>query len=344
MRAINTKGIMLLSSSLVISVSVFLLVFQTGCSRKEEQKSRVRLEKITVTVTAWPGSASVFIAHEKGFFRDEGLDAALLTNKSGHLGLADVLSGKADFATLGETPIARAAVAGKPVSVVATISEIDRAILIIARKDRGILKPYDLRGKKIGVTIGTTGDFFLHIYLTTSHVNPKDVRIIDIAPDKMVEALLSGEVDAVSTWSPYTLTLQNKLGDDGLVLDEPGLYSMTWNIAVKKELTVNNPDVIVRFLRAIIRANRFITEHPAEARAIIAKNIGMETSAIEKEWDNYHPRAVLDQSLILTLEDQVRWMIKRDSGKAGFVPNFIDFIYTGGLRAVQPEAVSISGK
>ena len=63
----------------------------------------------------------------------------------------------------------------------------------------------------------------------------------------------------------------------------------------------------------------------------------------ESEWKNYHFAAALDESLILNLEDQARWMI--ESGADGNrVPNFMNFIYADGLRAVQPEAVGITGK
>jgi len=52
----------------------------------------------------------------------------------------------------------------------------------------------------------------------------------------------------------------------------------------------------------------------------------------------------LDQSLILNLEDQARWMLKREAGSAGRIPNFMDSIYAEGLKAADPAAVKITGK
>jgi NitT/TauT family transport system substrate-binding protein len=315
-----------------------------GCSRKEEKSAPQQLEKTTIAVTPWPASAPIYVAYEKGYFRDEGLDATLHSYISGHLGLDAVLSGKVELATCGDTPIARVVLDGKPVAVVATISEIDRAIRIIARKDRAISTPNDLKGKKIGLVKGTTADFFLHTYLAVAYINPKDIRVVNIATDKLVDALLKGEVDAVSTWSPFTLVLRDRLGSNAVVLDQPNIYIMTWNIAVTQQLAKNSPERIKKFLRAIVMANRFIKEHPDEARTISAKHIGTDSPLYEREWPDYDFSAKLGQSLILNLEDQARWMINEEAGGPRRPPDLMDFIYTDALEAVRPGAVTIVGR
>ncbi|MBI2872373.1 MAG: ABC transporter substrate-binding protein [Chloroflexi bacterium] len=324
----------------VTAIIAFVLSGVAGCGGGALKSA----EKVTIGVVPWPASASLYIADEKGYFRDEGLDITLYSYASGHLGLADVLAGKADLAAAGDTPIARAALDGKPLAVVVTLSEIDRAILIIARKDRGISVADDLKGKRIGVVSGTTADFFLHVYLATSYISLQDIQVVNLEADKLVDALLSGEVDAVSTWSPHTLVLRDQLGSNARVLDDPGLYTMTWDIVATQEFSKSNPERIKRFLRAVVRANSFITEHPDEARAISAKYIGADSPLYEQEWNDYRFTARLDESLILNLEDQARWMVKAEAGSAQRRPNFLDLIYTEGLKAAQPEGIGITGK
>jgi len=326
------------------AVLVFLWAsaFLSACNqgRKPEEGGR----KITIAVTPWPASASVYIAREKGYFREEGLDATLQSFSSGHLGLAAVLAGKADFATASETPITRAALDARPFALIATVSSSDRAYRIVARKDRGISTPRDLVGKKVGRVAGTGADFFLDIFLTTSYVDPKGVRIVHLEPDGITPALLRGDVDAVCTWPPSTNALMDRLGGNAAVLSEPGLHCMTWNIVAARSLAQGDPDVIVRFLRAIVRANRLIEEHPGEARSITAKNTGMDLSALEREWDDYHMIAGLDQGLLLLMEDQARWMIARGISAAPRVPNFLAVVSPEGLRTVLPESVVLAGR
>jgi len=338
MRAARNTGVIVLIAMTIV------LTCLPGCNRKDEQRTQRQRGQITIAVSPWPASAAIFVASEKGYFRDEGLDVVLQSHASGHLALDAVLTGKADFATAAETPIARAAINGKPLAITATLSTVDRAMLVIARRDRNIKGLDDLKGKKVGVTYGSTAEFFLHIYLTTSSVDPKTVRIVNIAADKIVAALMNGEADAVVTWPPYTDVLQSRLGGNGVVLEEPGLFTLTWNLVVVNELPRRDPDAITRVLRAVVRANRFIAEQPSEARAITAKNIGIDIREIDGSWKNYNMKASLDQSLILNLEDQARWMLKRKAGRAGRIPNFMDFIYADGLKAADPDAVKIAGK
>jgi NitT/TauT family transport system substrate-binding protein len=328
----------------LLVVVILVLAGVLGCSGRESPSAPKQAEKITLAVTPWPASAPLYIAYEQGYFRDEGLDVTLDSYISGHLGLAAVLSGKADLAAAADTPIARAVVDGEPLAVVATVSEIDRAIRIIARKDKGISAPDDLKGRKIGLVAGTAAEFFLHIYLTSLYLNPQDVQIVNLATDQVVDALLSGEVDAVSTWSPHTLVLRDKLAGNALVLPDLSLYTMTWNIVATREFAKNNPQRIEKFMRAILRANRFIQEHTAEARAMMAQHIGTDSALYESEWQDYSFTAVLDQSLIFNLEDQARWMIRSEAGRARPGPNFMDFIDADRLKAVQPEAVRIAGE
>jgi NitT/TauT family transport system substrate-binding protein len=146
-----------------MALAVFTLascVFLFSCVQKDQKAPP---EKITIGVTSWPASAPLYIAHEKGYFRDEGLDPTLESYESGHLALASMLSGKSDIAGAADTPIARAAVNGRKLAIVATICEIERSILIIARKDRGISSADDLRGKRVGLVSGSAAEFFLHI-------------------------------------------------------------------------------------------------------------------------------------------------------------------------------------
>ncbi|MBI4776202.1 MAG: NrtA/SsuA/CpmA family ABC transporter substrate-binding protein [Deltaproteobacteria bacterium] len=315
-----------------------------GCSPKEKQGGSQKQENIVVAVTPWPASAPIYVAQEKGYFKHEGLDVTLQTYLSGHLGLDAVLSGKADLATAGETPIARAAMHGKPLAVIATICEIDRAILIVGRKDRGISGPQDLKGKSIGVVAGTTSDFFLHIYLITSYIDPKDVRMVHLSTDRVVDALLKGEVDAVSTWAPHTIMLREKLAGNATVLQDPSIYTMTWDMAATQGFVRDRPEPIKRFLRAIISANEFISERPSETRAVFSRHIGADGSLFERDWIDYRFTAVLDQSLILNMEDQARWISKGEGAAGRRLPNFLDFVDASALKTIRPEAVRITGK
>ena len=62
---------------------------------------------------------------------------------------------------------------------------------------------------------------------------------------------------------------------------------------------------------------------------------------METVWSQNQFSLSLDQSLITAMEDEARWMIKNNLTTEKQVPDFLDYIYEDGLKAVKPEAVNI---
>lgn len=326
----------------LLVLAIFLLFGMIGC-RQNEQKEQL-YDRFSVATLPWPGSTPFYVGIEKGFFRDEGLEVTLKPVATGLIGLEAVLAGKAEAAAVADTPIARAAVNDAPIAVIATIAEIQRAIMIIAQQGNGITGPGDLEGRAIGVTKGAGAEFFLNIYLLSNDILPSEVRIINIAPENIVEALLHGEVDAVSTWSPYKLMLLEELGKEAVILTDLALYLQTLNVVTTQEFSRNNGERIAKFIRGLERANEFIRRNPGESLSIMAKNLGTESVLYRKEWADYSFVAQLHQSLLLNLEDQARWMIGQDAESQRETPDFMKFIDAAPLKVVAPEAVDIIGK
>jgi len=111
---------------------------------------------------------------------------------------------------------------------------------------------------------------------------------------------------------------------------------------VTREYARNNPGRIQKFLRAVIQAKGFIKGHPEEARSMSASYIGTDSSIYQRDWLNYNFTVVLDQSLILNLEDQARWMLQSGLGTVKTPPNFLDYNDMESLKAVQPDSVRLT--
>lgn len=337
------KALLLWVSRLFIVITIFIFGM-IGC-RQDDRREQKQYERFIVATLPWPGSTPFYVGIDQGLFKDEGLDVTLKTVPTGKIGLEAVLAGQADVAGAADTPIARAAVNGDRIAVIATIAEIQRAIMIIAKNDGGIAGPGDLKGKAIGVTKGAGAEFFLHIYLLDNDIVPSEVNIVNIAPDKIVESLINGEVEAVSTWSPYKLVLLEKLGTNAIVLTDPALYQQTFNIVTAQDFARKNGESLERFLRGVQRANNFIRTRPNEALAIMSKYIGIDSTIYRKEWSDYSFTTLLHQGLLLNLEDQARWMIEQDDATTSrSTPNILGFIDANPLKRVEPQAVGIIGK
>lgn len=327
-------------SPVVILVALAVIVWSViGCKPPDKQAGL--REKITFAYTTAPDAVLVHIAFAKGFFAEEGLDATPQPHAFGKLALESVVEGKADLAAVGDTPFVFAVMNGRKITTFATILTSNRNNAIVARQDRGIVKPSDLLGKKIGVTFGTTSDFFNYSFLLFHGIHEKQVRRISMSPGDMDEALSTGKVDVVSTWSPFRQQMQKKLGSNGVTFFGETLYTETFCVAAPQEYAGKNPETLKKVLRALIKAETFVKQHPEESRRLVTEFTKTDKAIIEDTWDVFTFEVALDQGLLVNFEDQTRWVIKNRLATRTDMPNYLDFIYDNALRSVKPEAVRI---
>lgn len=115
-------------------------------------------------------------------------------------------------------------------------------------------------------------------------------------------------------------------------------------LSATQEFVKKYPETVKRILKALVRAEDYTMNHPEEAKNITAELNKLDRTFIDTIWDDYKFRVRLEQSLIVGLEEQTRWLKDKGLMKRVDMPNYLEFIYTEGLRAVKPKGVSIIGK
>lgn len=308
--------------------------------------SRARTESppqdVQLAVAVQPLSAPIYVAHEQGFFRRHGLNIRLLSFATGREALDAVLAGDADYATAAETPLAEAIRRGDSPSIVGTICTGANYHQIIARSDLNISGMGDLRGRRVGVPLGTTAGFFLHAQLITSGIDPDEIAVEDLPPRDLVERFSRGELDAICAWVPHTTHVLEALKDGVKVIPPKGDYPITWNLATRGEGLGQAPDSLLRLLRALLQAEQFIAEHPDDSVAITARAIGVSPAELRKDWEHYEFGVSLDQALIICLENQARWL-GHEAGELKLTVNMLAYLDPTALNSTHPKVVRIPG-
>ena len=299
-------------------------------------------QKVTVAYTTQPQSTLIHVAANKGYFSNQGLDVQPLIHSFGKAALQSILDGKADFATVAETPVMFSVLKGDKIFVIANIESSNVNNAVLARPDAGIVKAADLKGKRIGFTPGTTSDFFLDSFLTAQGLTRKEITPVPLTPNEMQEALQTGKVDAVSSWN-YTLTqIKHQLGAQAVIFYDRQIYTETFNIAAMQDFVQRNPQAVTRFLRALIQAEDFVAKNPQEAQDIMAAAIKVDKELVREVWDAFNYQVRLEQNLLITLEDETRWAMKNKLTDKTVMPNYKDYIHVESLMAVRRETVKLN--
>ncbi|WP_328760454.1 ABC transporter substrate-binding protein [Geomonas azotofigens] len=283
--------------------------------------------------------ALVHIAVARGFFRDEGLKVEAHSFGYGKEALQAVLEGKADLATVAQTPVAFAALQGQKLSVLASIFTSNNNHAIIADRKSGVLRPGDLKGRRIGFTPGTTTHMFLSSFLIANGMSIEDVVPVPLTPELMRDSLLSGRVDAVCTWSPNERLIARSLAGRDVIFEDPYIYTETFVIAGQTTYVAGNQEAARRLLRALVHAEEFASAHPGEAQAIVASTSKLPPPVLEECWGKSARKVSLDHALLIALEDETRWAGKLGLAREAGMPNYLEYIDPRPLLSVKPEAV-----
>lgn len=323
-----------------LALAFLAISILSGCARTP-RPARPAL-KARVSFTIQPQCTLVHVALEQGYFAQEGLEVESTLNTYGKAALQALLDGKADFATVAETPVMFNALKGETFLLIANIEASNMNNGIVARKDAGIARAADLKGKRVGFTPGTTSDFFLDSMLTTLGLSRRAIRAVPLKPEEMAGAILAGRVDAACTWNYPLAQIQHQLGANGVAFFDRDIYTETFNLATTARFVESNPEAVQGFLRALFKAEQFVAERPAQAQAIMARATGTDAAVVREVWDafNYHVR--LDQTLLITLEDETRWAMKQKLTDRVAMPDYRKFIRPESLRKARPEAVSLA--
>jgi NitT/TauT family transport system substrate-binding protein len=291
-------------------------------------------------VSTTPLSLPIFVAESQGYFAAEGLSVTINEVIGGHRTLQQVLDGSADIATSSEAVVMFNSFKRSDYAVIATFVTSDDDVRVVTRASKGIVSITQLRGRRVATVVGAASHYYLDTSLLLSGVDPKQVQTRNIEPELMVQALEKDEVDAIAIWEPIPFQALAGIAN-ATVLPKSRAYNLSFNLIVSKRILGTRDDDLVKLLRAVDRAQRFIAAEPAKSQSILRNRLHADQKFIDYLWPRYNYRLTLSQSLLTTLEGEARWAREEGYVKGDRSPNYLEFIYSAPLRRVRPDAVNI---
>jgi NitT/TauT family transport system substrate-binding protein len=297
-------------------------------------------ESITLGYTPSEAAGLLYVAEERGFFTANGVKIIQRIYNTGAEAMEALIKGEVKIAGMSESAFVGKAFAKREVSIYANLDRLEW-VYLIALKDRGIQTVADLKGKRIGLPRRTIAEFYLGRTLELNGMSMQDVKVVETSPPASLTAMTSGGLDAVVVWNPIAYQIRQQMTDRMMLLRVQSNQPAYAVAVARNDWLAAHKEVIKRSLKAIAQAEQYIINHPGEAKAIIQKRMNYDVAFMDSVWPENQFSLSLDQSLIAAMEDEARWMIKNNLTKEKQVPDFMNYIYVDGLKAVKPEAVNI---
>lgn len=323
--------------NLLLLFAAFFLVLG-ACSSDEEDASGSGAdelpEKITIGYLRLPNDE--LISKTKDFyskyFDDKGIETNFIVFDSGVEANQAFASGSVDFASMGHTNGVVSLSRNLDVELIWLHQILGDTEGLAVRKDSGIEKIEDLKGKKIATTFASTSHYSLLQILKDAGIE-EEVELLDMQTVDIVAAWSRGDVDAAYTWQP---SLGAILEDGEMLISSEEIAQMghkTANIVLgRKGFTEKYPELTVDYISALVDGGDFYRENPEEAAEVSAEALGISAKEAKVQ---------MEGSLWLTAEEEIS---SEYLGKEGAIGDFskvmkesADFLFDEAILSEVPS-------
>jgi len=214
--------------------------------------------------------ANLFVAQDLGYYAQQGIDFEYRPGSGSGEALKQILAGNGDVAFVG--PEAMYFTADQGGDAVGIYNIYPQSLFVLLSwPDSGIRKPADLKGKTIGVLSLASGSRYnVMSILALNGLKESDVTLVATGPAP--GALLEHKVDAWSSLTTTAAELERQTGRSfDKMLARDYLNLPTDVLATTRDIYTKQPDLLVRFLRALRQGTQYTIDHPAEAATIAVK-------------------------------------------------------------------------
>jgi NitT/TauT family transport system substrate-binding protein len=234
--------------------------------------------------------APYYVAAEKGFFRDEGINVTFMEFRSTPKIIEAIVAGSID---IGATTLFTASQAfdnGIDLRIATDGGHTDQdheGSFIVVRKNSTIESVADLKGKTIAISSwGSHSQLTLELVLEKYNLTINDVNIVPLTFDTHLEALMSGRVDATHTSEPYLtygldMNVSRKLYPTTSWIFPDHKFQVS-TVCFMKDFLDEHKDVVDAFIRAHARAVEWMENHPDETVEILSKYTGLDVEFINR--------------------------------------------------------------
>ena len=277
-------------------------------------------DKVKAAYVAIMNFAPLYLAIERGFMKEQGIEVDMQKVASGTEAMAFLAQGSLDAGGIGiGASTFNAFNKGFDLRIVgsAAVQPMkDGPTIIIVRKelkDSGKVKSVaDLKGMKVALAggPGTTGAYFVARALKDAGLTVKDIEIVNLANPDMPLAIEKGSVDAALVGPPYSDQILGR-GNGVLLAKDTAPGAMTTVFMYSGKFIKERPDVARRFMIALVKGSRAMQGSryldPANLKGYLKYVTSTEAAIRAGKPQVFDPDLKVDIDSIKNMEEIFRW-------------------------------------
>lgn len=245
-------------------------VAPAGASAQEREKFTFALNWFAVG-----DHAAYWVALDKGYYAQRGLDVTIQNSKGSGESIAKVDSGRADAGVADTVPVISAVSRGARVKMVGMVFD-KTPMTFFSRADNALTKPKDLEGKTIGAPPGDSQRLAFPAFARLNQIDPAKVSWVNIEPTAKVAAIAEKRVDGVVDYTTGQPFYDKAMGSGKAVRLQWAdfgfdMYAMA--ILASDKTMKDRPKALRAFLEASYMGWRDVMANPKEALAIYKKRV-----------------------------------------------------------------------
>lgn len=266
-------------TSIIVLLALLLL---SACGNSETKEvagssNEKNGEKVPLLLAA-EGTAMyyAYIARDKGFFEDEGIEVELLPGKGGSYVVQQVGAETIDVGIIAVNSVLPAWDKGIDIKMVYQVNTTNLFDFMVP-EDSKVTDIKQLKGKVIGVTDLGSGEVpMVRSILTSAGLNPdQDVTIRAIGADgtSILTAFEKGEIDAFSGGAHDLISLYGKGFKSRSLVPEEYKSIPSTGIIANGKIMEENPEIVEKITRAVAKATDFAIKDPDAAYEVMKKAV-----------------------------------------------------------------------
>ena len=262
---------------LAAATAISLSACSGGETPPAESDGPVEMRTIEVGIIPSPDAAVLYLGEEQGFFEERGIKLNYNIGQGGAALVPPVVSGQYQLGFSNVVSIMQAREEGLPLTILNPSgtswgTEDEGINNLLAMEGSGIESPADLNGKRVGVnTLGNLLEVLARVSIDEAGGDSSTVEFVPLPPPDLVNALVSGELDATMCNEPFCMLAieQGAVQIANSFYDlAPGVEASAAAWFTSDPQLAADADLFERLQAAIAESNAYATAHPDEARAM----------------------------------------------------------------------------